>query len=54
MGFIRLYQVGFLTLWCPVMQEDFVLKKTDRTWLCTSVTLAPKVVESCSKVQKIR
>jgi len=28
------------------------LKKNDRTWLCVSVTLAPKAVESCSKAQK--
>jgi len=29
-------------------------KKTDHTWLCASVTLVPKAVESCSKAQKTR
>jgi len=32
--------------------QGFCVKKMDRTWLCTSVTLVPKVVESCSKAQK--
>jgi len=27
-------------------------KQPDHTWLCTCVTRAPKVVESCSKAQK--
>jgi len=34
--------------------EHFVPKQLDRGWLCTSVTLAPKVVESCSKAEKTR
>jgi len=32
--------------------EDFAQKETDCTWLCASVPLAPKVVESCLKVKK--
>jgi len=32
------------------MINSFVSDKTDCTWLCTSVTQAPKAVESCSKV----
>jgi len=32
--------------------EDFVPKQPDRTWVWTSVTLALKAVESCSKAQK--
>jgi len=27
-------------------------KQLDFMWLCASVTLVPKVVESCSKAQK--
>jgi len=41
-----------LTFSCSAGFEDFAQKKTDRTWLCVSVTLAPKVVEGCSKAQK--
>jgi len=29
-------------------------KQLDRTWLSANVTRAPKVVESCSKAQKMR
>jgi len=32
--------------------RGFHAKKKDRMWLCTSVTLAPTAVESCSKAQK--
>jgi len=34
--------------------EDLAPGKTDRTWLWASVTLVPKVAESCSKAQKTR
>ena len=30
----------------------FLANKTDHTWLCASITQAPKAVESCSKAQK--
>jgi len=38
----------------PVSFKNFAPKQSDRTWLCTSITLVLKTVESCSKVQKIQ
>ena len=35
------------------MFKDFTPKKADRLWLCASVTLVPKAVESCSRLKKL-
>jgi len=43
-----------LTLRRPASFEDSRAKQPDCMWLCTRVTRAPKVVESCSKAKKTR
>jgi len=42
----------FLTLSCPLDSGIFMPKQPDCTWLCASITLMLKEVESCSKAQK--
>jgi len=41
-----------LTLGVRPVPRIFAPKQLDHTWLCMSVTRAPKAVESCSKAQK--
>jgi len=41
-----------LTLWRPVLFEDFAPKQPEHMWLCVSGTLALKIIENCSKAQK--
>ena len=32
--------------------QGFLHQKMDRTWLCTGITIVPKVVKCCSQAQK--
>jgi len=50
-GYFCLSQGARLTRSRLACFKHFVPKQSDRTWLCTSVTLAPKLVESCSNAQ---
>jgi len=42
----------FLTLMHLACFNHFAPKQSDHMWLCTSVTLAPKALQSCSNAQK--
>jgi len=50
--FFTFVNVHHLTLSHLAGFKHFAPKQAERAWLCMSITLAPKVLESCSKAQK--
>jgi len=48
------YTYTLVNTFTAYLNHAVCAKTLDHTWLCASVTLAPKAVESCTKAQSTR